>query len=91
MLKARKDTEANYLLRQAARPQAIVDLIRSAETMRVDRSAASEQPLAGTCGRCGYITSQACTHLQPDLCRRCTVQPCTGTSLRAVATRYGRV
>ena len=49
--------------RQAARPQAIVDLIRSAETMRIDRSAASEQPLAGTCERCGYITSQARTCL----------------------------
>ncbi|KAK9835217.1 hypothetical protein WJX81_006428 [Elliptochloris bilobata] len=45
---------------EAARPQAIVDLIRSAETMRIDRSAAGEQlPLAGSCERCGYITSQA--------------------------------
>ena len=43
-----------------------MDLIRSAETMRIDRGAASEQPMAGTCERCGYITSQARTHFQPD-------------------------
>ena len=79
------------LPRQAARPQAIVDLIRSAETMRIDRSAASEQPMAGTCERCGYITSQARIHCQPDFCMCDVVKPCTGTSLLAGAQHYGRV
>ncbi len=48
-------------LTQAVRPHAISDLIRAAETMRIDRSAAAEQmPSAGSCERCGYITSQVC-------------------------------
>jgi len=60
--------------RQAVRPQAIVDLIRSAETMRIDRSGAGGAeplPAPGSCERCGYITSQARGALAP-LAQRCS-------------------
>ena len=56
-----RNTRMRLSLTQAVRPHAISDLIRAAETMRIDRSAAAEQmPSAGSCERCGYITSQVC-------------------------------
>jgi len=49
-----------------------VDLIRSAETMRIDRSGAGEAlPAPGSCERCGYITSQARGAPRPELQRAC--------------------
>ena len=64
---------ATCLPLQAARPRAIVDLIRSAEQFRVpgsssggsaggttSRKAAASPPQAGSCERCGYISSQVC-------------------------------
>lgn len=53
---------------QAARPSAIVDLIRSAERFRVPGASGSGTggtggkgtalPQPGSCQRCGYISSQ---------------------------------
>lgn len=43
---------------QAARPRAIVDLIRSAEHFRIKRAVGEAMLQPGTCDRCGYISSQ---------------------------------
>lgn len=51
---------------QAARPRAIVDLIRSAEQFRIPGGSSSSStggkavalPQPGNCQRCGYISSQ---------------------------------
>lgn len=65
---------------QAARPHAVVDLIRSAEQLRVPSAAPGSSgtaaaaadgsvlrlPLPGTCQRCGYISSQA-------VCKACVL------------------
>ena len=49
------------MLAQLARPRAILDLIRSAEEFRFAEPAegGARAPVAGTCERCGYISSQA--------------------------------
>ena len=44
---------------QAARPRAIVDLIRSAEDFRIDLGKEGNVPQPRKCDRCGYICSQA--------------------------------
>ena len=48
------------VLAQAARPSAIIDLIRSGEQMRTLNPEYTEQrqPVPRTCDRCGYISSQ---------------------------------
>ena len=43
---------------QVVRPSAILDLIRSAETLRLEQSAADRVPEPRLCERCGYISSQ---------------------------------
>ena len=51
---------------EAARPRAIVDLVRSAERMRV-RYAPTEAPTKpGVCTRCGYLSSQ-------QVCKACVL------------------
>jgi cytoplasmic tRNA 2-thiolation protein 1 len=53
---------------QAARPRAIVDLIRTAENLRLSTTTAAGGvlPQPGTCQRCGYISSQ-------EVCKACTL------------------
>uniref|UniRef100_A0A061QUI8 Cytoplasmic tRNA 2-thiolation protein 1 n=1 Tax=Tetraselmis sp. GSL018 TaxID=582737 RepID=A0A061QUI8_9CHLO len=50
---------------EAARPSAVVDVIRSAEEMRIADSDATP-PEPGRCERCGYISSQA-------VCKACVL------------------
>ena len=56
------------LVVQAARPRAIVDLIRTAENLRLRTTTAAggALPQPGTCQRCGYISSQ-------EVCKACTL------------------
>ena len=50
----------SHFLAQAVRPRAILDLITSAEQLRLGaREGGKAAPVAGTCQRCGYISSQA--------------------------------
>lgn len=49
---------------EAIRPQAILDIIRSAEQFRI--SITTKMPEQGTCDRCGYISSQ-------KLCKACVL------------------
>lgn len=52
---------------QAVRPHAIVDLIHAGETMRIPLSEAGQaMTVAGTCQRCGYMSSQA-------VCKACVL------------------
>lgn len=50
-----------------ARPSAILDTIHSGQRMHLAPAAKSALPSRGSCGRCGYLTSQklcqACVHL----------------------------
>lgn len=59
---------------QAARPRAIVDLIRSAEQFRVpgvgDGAGSAALPQPGSCERCGYISSQVCGQCPPPPLQR---------------------
>lgn len=55
-----------FLLLQAARPRAIVDLVRSAERLRLRTSATEAMPKPGTCSRCGYLSSQ-------EICKACVL------------------
>lgn len=51
---------------QAARPRAIVDLVHSAERLRLRSDASGTAPRPGTCMRCGYLSSQA-------VCKACVL------------------
>mmetsp|Transcript_32431 Transcript_32431/g.91904 ORF Transcript_32431/g.91904 Transcript_32431/m.91904 type:complete len:322 (-) Transcript_32431:238-1203(-) len=54
---------------EVARPSAIVDVIRSAEEMRMSSAgnvSSSHAPEPGTCERCGYISSQS-------VCKACVL------------------
>lgn len=51
---------------QAARPRAIVDLIRSGEQFRVKLAPGEVLTQPGTCERCGYISSQ-------PVCKACVL------------------
>lgn len=52
---------------QAVRPHAIVDLIHAGETMRIPVSESGQAlTVAGTCQRCGYMSSQA-------VCKACVL------------------
>lgn len=51
---------------EAARPRAIVDLVKSAETLRIKSSAVNAMNKPGTCERCGYLSSQA-------VCKACVL------------------
>lgn len=51
---------------EAARPRAIVDLVRSAERMRIHYEATEAPPKPGVCTRCGYLSSQ-------DVCKACVL------------------
>eukprot|EP00803_Ostreobium_quekettii_P010447 evm.model.scf_1116.1 EVM.evm.TU.scf_1116.1 scf_1116:6061-10861(+) len=44
---------------EVVRPSAILDLIRSAENLRIEPSASGRVPEPRLCDRCGYISSQA--------------------------------
>jgi cytoplasmic tRNA 2-thiolation protein 1 len=43
---------------EAARPRAIVDLVKSAERLRIKGGVAETATKPGTCTRCGYLSSQ---------------------------------
>lgn len=51
---------------EAARPSAILGLLRSAETMRFEQRSMAGLPQPGKCGRCGYISSQ-------PVCKACVL------------------
>ncbi len=51
---------------QAARPSAIIDVIRSAERFRFTRSSDQKLPQPRLCERCGYISSQ-------PVCKACVM------------------
>ena len=51
---------------EAARPRAIVDLVRSAEQMRIKNATTATAPKPGTCERCGYLSSQT-------VCKACVL------------------
>lgn len=49
---------------EAARPRAIIDLVKSAERLRIKDSAKVVMSKPGTCRNCGYLSSQ-------DVCKAC--------------------
>ena len=51
---------------EAARPRAIVDLVRSAERMRIKGGTEQVATKPGTCTRCGYLSSQ-------EVCKACVL------------------
>lgn len=51
---------------QLARPRAIVDLIKTAETCSIAQQTQEKLPEVKQCERCGYITSQA-------VCKACVL------------------
>jgi len=51
---------------EAARPRAIVDLVRSSERLRLRASTTAAMPSPGTCARCGYLSSQ-------EICKACVL------------------
>lgn len=62
------DSRYHHCCLQAARPSAIIDLIRSAEQFRFQQQTSQKLPQPRTCQECGFISSQpvckACTLLQ---------------------------
>lgn len=51
---------------EVARPRAIVDLVRSAETLRIKPEAVATMSKPGTCTKCGYLSSQ-------EVCKACVL------------------
>jgi cytoplasmic tRNA 2-thiolation protein 1 len=51
---------------EVARPRAILDLVKSAERLRIGLQNGSNQQSPGTCTRCGYLSSQS-------LCKACVL------------------
>eukprot|EP01117_Protostelium_nocturnum_P016086 TRINITY_DN6307_c0_g1_i1.p1 TRINITY_DN6307_c0_g1~~TRINITY_DN6307_c0_g1_i1.p1 ORF type:complete len:329 (-),score=85.04 TRINITY_DN6307_c0_g1_i1:31-915(-) len=51
---------------EAIRPSSIIDIIRSGENLHIHQETIDKFPEQGTCGRCGYISSNA-------LCKACVL------------------
>ena len=73
---------------QAVRPQAISDMVLAAESMRFPADSKQMQAKPGSCGRCGYISSQPVCKVGPQACAAVCLLTCKlGTRLASSTGR----
>ena len=58
---------------EKVRASAIIDIIHSGEQLNIEEKVKSQLPSQGTCGKCGYISSQ-------EICKACVMLEGTFTN-----------